>query len=106
MRNLDHIKAVHDDCKCKQQENCIELKKWLKQANSDDLHALYSGEVANGTPYKFHDLLFNLHYDDKTARFYRESILTNFRELIAGTVTVEEIKENASALTNILAVRG
>jgi len=102
MRNLSTIKAVHDDCKCQQQEKCIELTKWLKQANSDDLHALYSGEVTNGTPYKFHDLMFNLHYSDKTARFYRESLLTNFRALIAGEITVQQIQADAAALDILL----
>jgi hypothetical protein len=100
MRNLPHIKAVHSDgCKCGQKNTCIDLKHWLSQANSDDLHALYIGEVTNDTPYQFHDLMFTLHYKDKSARFYRHELITNFRELVAGTVTVQEILHKAGTIT-------
>lgn len=105
MRNLPAIKAVHYDCKCGQRTDCLELKKWLAQANSEDLHALYSGEIENNTPYKFHDLLFNLHYKNKSARYYREEILNNFRELIAGTMSVETIKEQSAALNSVLTIK-
>lgn len=95
MRNLPAIKAVHYDCNCDQSTECLELNKWLAQANSEDLHALYSGEVENGTPYKFHDLFFTLHYKNKSARYLREEILMNFRELITGTTTVEKLRTQA-----------
>lgn len=99
MRNLPAIQAVHYDCKCGQNTDCIELNKWLAQANSEDLHALYCGDVHNDTPYKFHDLFFNLHYKNKSARYFREEILNNFRELITGTFTVEEIRAQAEDLS-------
>lgn len=103
MRNLRHISIVHSDgCKCEQKNTCIDLKKWLNQANSDDLHALYTGEVENNTPYQFHDLLFTLHYADKSARYYRNELITNFRELVSGKITEEEIRERAATLNAVL----
>jgi hypothetical protein len=106
MRNLPHIITVHSDgCKCEQKNTCIDLKHWQEKANSDDLHALYIGEVANNTGYQFHDLMFNVHYKDRSARFYGQELITNFRELIAGTTNVIEIKEQAAKITLIMSVR-
>ena len=106
MRNLPHISVIHSDgCKCEQKNTCIDLKHWQGQANSDDLHALYVGEVSNDTPYQFHDVMFSLHYKDKSARFYRHEIITHFRELIAGTITVPQIQEQANKLSIITDVR-
>lgn len=106
MRNLPHIITVHSDgCKCEQKNSCIDLKHWQDKANSEDLHALYVEEVINDTAYKFHDLMFNVHYKDKSARFYRHELITNFRELIAGTINVIEIKEQAAKITLIMSVR-
>lgn len=106
MRNLPHIVTVHSDgCKCEQSNTCIDLKHWQNQANSDDMHALYIGEVRNDTPYQFHDVMFNLHYKDKSARFYRHELITNFRELIAGVITVEQIQEQAAKISIIMDVR-
>ncbi|MNR61984.1 hypothetical protein D3C85_1838760 [compost metagenome] len=49
--------------------------------------------------------MFNVHYKDRSARFYRHELITNFRELIAGTTNVIEIKEQAAKITLIMNVR-
>jgi hypothetical protein len=106
MRNLPTINAVHSfESKGNNVTDCIDVKDWQAQANSDDLNALYAGEVANNTSYQFHDLLFNIHYKDKTARFFRQEILTNFRELIAGVITINDIQEKATALATSIAIK-
>jgi hypothetical protein len=93
MRNLPEVKTVADDCA--KTSDCTDLKNWQGKANSDDLHALFTGEITNKTHYQFHDLFFTLHYTEQSARWFRREVLTNFRELLAGTTTLEEIRKQA-----------
>lgn len=97
MRNLPLINAVHsDDCKCQHGATCIDLRKWLAGANIEDLHSLYSGDIANNTGFQFHDLFFNLHYRNSEARAFRQEILHSFRELVSGETSIQNIKIKVS----------
>lgn len=93
MRNLPDVKVIVDGSP--QHGDGVSLKRWKAEANSEDLHALYKGEIENKTHFKFHDLLFNVSYEDVSSRFFRQELLINFRELIAGTITVEDISAQA-----------
>jgi hypothetical protein len=94
VRNLPQITVVADEKF--DREDCIDLKSWQAEANSDDLAALFNGEVTNVTHYQFHDLFFTIHYTQYSARYFRREVLMNVRELIAGTKTIEDIREQAA----------
>lgn len=93
MRNLPAVTEILPESKATAEPGkSIDLKKWLTFANDDDLYALCSEEIANKTGYRFHDLLFNLYYEDRTARRFRDGIMQNFRALISGATTIHDIK--------------
>lgn len=95
MRNLPNVTIISDN-QNKDDSGITDLKKWLDTANSDDLHALYSGEITNNTYYQLHDLMFSLHYTHESARYYRYEILSKLRELVAGEMNFVQIKEKAA----------
>lgn len=98
MRNLPAVTTIMADSNnLKTLETSVDLKQWLKTANSEDLYALYMEDVSNNTGFRFHDLLFNLYYEEKSARRFREEILHNFRDLINGTTTLKDIKNSISS---------